>query len=70
MKSRKSGRIGQLWKKVLVITLSCLFSLMSLNIKAVCCKVGFFQILFLCFAISEFKCVVLKSENYTSILFL
>lgn len=43
---------------------------MSLNVKATSSKVGFFQILFVCFAISEFKCVILKSENYISILFL
>lgn len=70
MKNRKSDGRGKLWRKVLVITLSYLFSLMVLNVKARSHKVGFFQFLFVCFAISEFKCVTLKSENYTYILFL
>lgn len=46
MKNRRSGGSGKLWKKVLVITLSYLFLLMSLNVKARSPKVGFFQ--FLC----------------------
>lgn len=46
MKSRSDGR-GKLWKVVLVITLSYLFSLKSLNVKARSHEEGVSQFLFI-----------------------
>lgn len=59
MKNRSDGR-GKLWKVVLVITLSYLFSLKSFNVKARSHEEDVLQFLFVCFAFSKFKYMTLK----------